>query len=79
MLFDHIEWDEANLHHATLRATRTEIEQVISNAEQATRHPRFSDRVLIRSRTNGGRPLTIVAAVTRSGGLRPITVLTEGK
>lgn len=79
MLFDHIEWDEANLNRATVRATRAEVEQVIANANTAMRHPRYHDRVLIQARTIGGRPLTVVAALTPGGGLRPITVLPETK
>ncbi|MGH3385913.1 MAG: hypothetical protein ACRDO1_15160 [Nocardioidaceae bacterium] len=46
MIFDHIEWDEANLDHATVRLTATEIEQAIFNAERATPHRHFPDRVL---------------------------------
>ncbi len=29
MIFDHIEWDEYNLDHATKRLTAAEIEQAI--------------------------------------------------
>lgn len=38
MIFEHIEWDETNLNHATVRATAAEIEQAIWNADRMTRH-----------------------------------------
>ena len=33
MIFDHIEWDEYNLDHATKRLTAAKIEQAIRNAD----------------------------------------------
>jgi hypothetical protein len=33
VIFDYIEWDEANLDHATKRLTAAEIEQAIRNAD----------------------------------------------
>lgn len=72
MIFDRIEWDEANLDHATRRLTAEEIEQAIFNADKMIRHNEYPDRVLIRSRTEGGRQVTIVAQIVRDG-LRPIT------
>ncbi len=35
MGYDRIEWDDANLDHATVRATVAEIEQAIFNASRA--------------------------------------------
>jgi hypothetical protein len=34
MIFDHIEWDEHNLEHATKRLTAAEIEQAVLNADR---------------------------------------------
>jgi hypothetical protein len=76
VIFDGIEWDDANLEHATLRATSSEIEQAIWNAERMTRHRTEPDRVLIRSVTDGGRRLVIVAQLVR-GWVRPITAWEE--
>ena len=76
MIFDRIEWDETNLDHATVRATSAEIEQAIWNAVQLTRHREHHDRVLFRSRTDGGRRLVVVAQIVRDG-VRPITAWEE--
>ena len=38
MIFDHIEWDEHNLDHATRRLTAAEIEQAIWNADRMLPH-----------------------------------------
>lgn len=77
MRFETVEWDEANLEHATRRASAIEIEQAITNADRAFRH-RVADRRLIRSRTHGGRRLAIVIEL-RDGGrrVRPITAWEE--
>ena len=76
VIFDGIEWDDANLEHATSRATSSEIEQAIWSAERMTRHRTEPDRVLIRSATDGGRRLVIVAQLVR-GWVRPITAWEE--
>ena len=61
MIFDRIEWDDANLEHATVRVSSAEIEQAIWNARRMFRHRSKRDRVFFRSRTDGGRPLVVVA------------------
>lgn len=76
MIFDRIEWDEANLDHATVRATASEIEQAIWNADRMTRHREQPDRVLLRAKTDGGRQLVVVAQIVRDG-VRPITAWEE--
>lgn len=76
VIFDHIEWDEANLNHATVRATAAEIEQAIWNADSMTRHREQRDRVLFRAKTDGGRRLVVVAQIVRDG-VRPITAWEE--
>lgn len=76
MIFDHIEWDEANLNHATVRATAAEIEQAIWNADRMTRHREQRDRVMFRAKTDGGRRLVVVAQIVRDG-VRPITAWEE--
>jgi predicted DNA binding CopG/RHH family protein len=60
-IFDRIEWDDANLDHATVRVSAAEIEQAIWNARQMFRHRRKHDRVIFRSRTDGGRPLIVIS------------------
>jgi hypothetical protein len=65
--------DEDNEDHATRRCTQREIEQAIWNAEEAQPHRTITGRVIIRSRTDGGEAVTVVAALTRDGGVRPIT------
>ena len=72
MIFDHIEWDEHNLDHATRRITAAEIEQAIWNADAAFRHPGHADRLLFRSVTDGGKRVLVVAQVVHDG-VRPIT------
>lgn len=54
MIFDHIQWDEHNLEHATQRLTAAEIEQAIWNATSWQKHPTSEDRRLVRSVTDGG-------------------------
>lgn len=72
MLFDAIEWDDGNLAK-TRRATAAEVEQAIANADSFTRSRLAADRVMFRARTDGGRPLVIVAQLKSNGHLRPIT------
>lgn len=74
MIFDHIEWDEYNLDHATKRLTAAEIEQAIRNADG--RNMNLSkdapDRRRIRSATDGGKRVAVVIQLV-SNGARPIT------
>jgi hypothetical protein len=72
VIFDHIEWDEDNLDHATRRLTAAEIEQAIWNATGAQRHRTDPDRRLIRSLTDGGKRVLIVVQLVHRG-VRPIT------
>lgn len=72
MIFDHIEWDEYNLDHATKRLTAAEIEQAIWNATSASRHRTEPDRRLIRSATDGGQRVIVIVQVVHDG-VRPIT------
>ena len=77
MRFEAVEWDDANLAHATRRASAIEIEQAIANADRMFRH-RVADRRLIRSRTDGGRRLAIVVQLRDQGRrVRPITAWEE--
>jgi hypothetical protein len=72
MIFDHIEWDEHNLDHATKRLTAAEIEQAILNAGRMLKHPRDSDRGRIESVTDGGKRVVVIVQLVRDG-VRPIT------
>jgi hypothetical protein len=76
LIFDRIEWDDANLEHATVRVSSAEIEQAIWNARRMFRHRSKRDRVFFRSRTDGGRPLMVVAQLVRDGA-RLITAWEE--
>ncbi len=76
MQIEWVEWDEHNLDHATRRATRQEIEQVIANADRVTRSRERPDRVVYRSVTDGGRRLVVVVQIIRDG-VRPITAWEE--
>lgn len=72
MIFDHIEWDEHNLDHATTRLTAVEIEQAIWSAARMRRHKDDPDRALIRSVTDGGKSVVVIVQIVRDG-VRPIT------
>ena len=72
MIFDHIEWDEHNLAHATKRLTAPEIEQAIWNADRMQRHREHPERALIRSVTDGGKAVVVIVQIVRDG-VRPIT------
>lgn len=72
MIFDHIEWDEHNLEHATKRLTAAEIEQAVLNADRMLRHPRDLDRGRIESVTDGGKEVVVIVQLVRDG-VRPIT------
>jgi uncharacterized DUF497 family protein len=76
VIFDRIEWDEANLHHATVRVTAAEIEQAIWNADRMVHHCDHEDRVLFRSVTDGGKRVVVVAQVVWDA-VRPITAWEE--
>ncbi len=67
-----IVWDEANLDHATQRATTAEIAEVIEDAPDYTRgRTDSSDRALIVGRTRGGRRLTLVVQIRDAVTVRP--------
>jgi uncharacterized DUF497 family protein len=69
-------WDEANLQHATKRATVAEITQVIRNARSYTKGKTGdSGRALIVGETDGGRRLTVVVEVRSPAEVRPITAI----
>lgn len=72
MIFDHIEWDEHNLEHATRRLTAAEIEQAIWNADRMFPHREHPGRGLFRSVTDGGKAVVVIVQVG-GGGVRPIT------
>jgi len=76
VIFDRIEWDDDNLGHATRRATVAEIEQAVFRASRAVPHRHHEDRVLLRSNTDGGWRLVVVAEIVRDG-LRPTTAWEE--
>jgi hypothetical protein len=76
VIFDGVEWDEANLDHATVRVTASEIEQAIWNADRMVHHSEHQDRVLFRSVTDGGKRVVVVAQVVRDA-VRPITAWEE--
>lgn len=72
MIFDRIEWDDANLDHATKRLTAAEIEQALWNADRMRQHPQAADRAIVTSVTDGGQAVTIVVQLLHNG-VRPIT------
>ncbi len=72
MIFDRIEWDDHNLDHATRRLTAAEIEQAIWKAGHWYHHPKYPDRRLVRSETDGGKRVLVVLQIVRDG-VRPIT------
>jgi hypothetical protein len=72
MIFDHIEWDQHNLEHATKRLTGAEIERAVLNADRMLKHPRDSDRGRIESVTDGGKEVVVIVQLVRDG-VRPIT------
>lgn len=72
MIFDRIEWDEDNLHHATRRLTAAEIEQAIWNSDRLRQHPNHPDRGKIQSVTDGGKAVVVIVQILHDG-LRPIT------
>lgn len=76
MIFDHIEWDESNLDHATKRVASAEIEQAVWNATSWTKHKTVAGRRLIRSHTDGGKRVVVIVQVVRDG-VRPVTAWEE--
>lgn len=72
VIFDHIEWDEHNLEHATRRLTAPEIEQAIWNADRMFPHREDPYRALFRSVTDGGKAVVVVVEIV-GDGVRPIT------
>jgi hypothetical protein len=74
VLFELVEWDDANLEHACRRLTATEIEQVIMNATTYRPHRDVDDRVLFDCRTDGGKRAVVVARYDAVRHIiRPIT------
>jgi hypothetical protein len=79
LTIEYIEWDDANLDHATVRATRAEIDQVFANgpAVRLNTRGRSADYVAV-GKTDGGRRLVVPFGydeVRRSA--RPITAWEE--
>ncbi len=72
MIFDRIDWDEHNLDHATRRTSAAEIEQALFDADRWFRHPKPSDRRLVRAETDGGKRVLVVVPIVHDG-VRPIT------
>ncbi|WP_067430187.1 hypothetical protein [Nocardioides jensenii] len=72
MVFDQIEWGERNVDRATRRITAQEVEQAIGNADHLFPHCEHDDRALIRSMTDGGKPIVVIVQVL-AHGVRPIT------
>ena len=73
-----IVWDDANVKHATQRATITEIGEAIDDAPHYARgRTGGSDRALIVGRTRGGRRLVVVVHVRDAVTVRPITAWEE--
>ena len=72
MIFDHIEWDERNLDHATRRLTAAEIGQAIWTADRLFPHREHADWALFRSVTDGGKAVVVIVEIV-SDGVRPIT------
>jgi hypothetical protein len=67
------EWDEENLDHATRHGVSgREIEQAIRNAT-VIRKGRSSEFVDLRTRTDGGRRVRVIAQVLPGGVVRPVT------
>ena len=73
MIFDHIEWDEHNLDHATKRLTAAEIEQAIWNADRMFPHREHPERALFRSVTDGGKAVVVIVEIV-GDGVRPVTM-----
>ena len=73
VLFDHIEWDDVNLEHATKRVSATGVEPAIWNADRRRLPaPRVPGSRHVSSAPDGGRNLVVIAQVVRDG-VRPIT------
>ena len=73
-----IVWDDANLEHATQRATATEISEAIDDAPHYARgRTHGSDRAVIVGRTLGGRRLVVVVHLRDAVTVRPITAWEE--
>lgn len=74
MDFDAVEWDDANLDHATRHGvSAVEVEQVIQNATEFRRSKHHPDRRRIQARTDGGRRVVVIIQVLAGGRARPIT------
>lgn len=78
MQVDEVEWDEGNLHHATLRVSAAEIEQVIDDPASIWRVNRKGRTAthLVSGRTTGGTAVRVAVLydpVTCTA--RPITAM----
>lgn len=76
VLFDHIEWDEANIAHATRHGVATwEVEEAIVNADMVRRNRRNrSGDVRFDTKTDAGRQVVVIAAYDADWhAVRPIT------
>jgi hypothetical protein len=76
LIFERIEWDDANLEHATVRVSAARDRAGDLERWAHVRHRSKRDRVVFRSRTDGGRPLVVIAQLIRDGA-RPITAWEE--
>ena len=75
MLVEWIEWDEVNVLHATAHGVSvSEIEQAIRNARTAVWR-KGGDRGVIRSVTDGGRPVVVIIDKKPGGGIRPAAAM----
>lgn len=80
MIFDHIDWDDANIVHATRHGISVdEIEQVIANANQW--RPNSAGRTgdfLIRDYADAGRLIVLIVAYDEiRDSVRPIAAWEE--
>ncbi|WP_258347429.1 DUF4258 domain-containing protein [Saccharopolyspora gregorii] len=76
MRIESIEWDDANLEHATRHGVSAdEIDQAISNPTKVARNKRArAASHLLLGRTRGGRPILVAIAYDEpSSTVRPIT------
>lgn len=73
MILDGIEWDEHNLNHATRRLSAAEIEQALWNATKLMKHRSHPERRLVRSMSDGGKPVVVIVELVRDRIVGPIT------
>jgi hypothetical protein len=58
---------------ATRRLNASEIEQALWNATELLKHRSHPERKLVRSMTDGGKPVVVIVELVRDGIVRPIT------